>query len=98
MESQITLRHDAPAAMNFVNLGMVAGYHSDSGPDCGTIAEGPNQLEFDPIVLIPAVIAQERRWIIHIQNQDIDVSIVVKIPVGTAAAGEPFADTRPHLS
>jgi hypothetical protein len=45
--------------MDLVHLNMMAGYNAHARTDCGAIALGPVELNFDPILLVAAVVAQE---------------------------------------
>ena len=83
--------------MNFIHLGMVAGDHAHPGADSGAIALGADQLDLDPVLPVAAVVAQQRRQVVHIQNQHVDVAIVVVVAEGRAAAGEALADAGPRL-
>ena len=82
--------------MHFIHLGMVASYDANAGADRGAIALGADQLDLDPVLLVAAVVAQQRRHIVHVQNERVDVAIVVVVAESGAAAGEAFADARSH--
>src|SRR5205807_8869325 len=66
------------------------------GADRGAVALSPNQLDLDPVVLVAAVVAQERGRIVHVQNQDVDVAVIVIVAEGGAPAGEALADPRTY--
>jgi len=83
--------------VDFVDLGMLASDNADASSNGGAIALCADQLDLDPILLVAAVIAKERRWVVHIQDQSVDVAIVVIVAEGCAAAGEALADPGPHF-
>ena len=83
--------------MDFIHLGMFAGDHAHAGADRGAIALGADQFDLDPVLLVAAVVAQQGRQVVHVQNQRVDVAIVVVVAEGGAAAGELFADAGSHL-
>ena len=82
--------------MDFIHLGMVAGNHAHARADGGAIALRSDQLDLDPVLLVAAIVAQQRRQIVHVQDQDVDVAIVVVVAESRAAAGETFGDARAH--
>src|SRR6516164_804543 len=86
VQPQVGLRHDAPAAMHFVDLRMGAGEDAHTRADRGAVRLRPDELDLDPVLGVAAVIAQKRRQIIHIQNQGIHVAIVVVVAKSGAAA------------
>jgi hypothetical protein len=45
--------------MDLVHLNMIAGYHAHARTYSGAIAFGPNELDFDPILLIAAIVASK---------------------------------------
>ena len=83
--------------MDFVHLGMLAGDNADAGADGRAIALCADELDLDPILLVAAVVAKQRRRVVHVQNQCVDVAIVVVIAEGRSAAGEALADPGAHF-
>src|ERR1035437_4352869 len=66
---------------------MLAGHYLDARADGRAVAMGAEQFDVDPIVFVAAVISQQRRVIVHVQDQYVHVTIVVKVAKGAAAAG-----------
>src|SRR5882757_6158317 len=76
---------------------MLPRHHPHARANRSAIALGAHQLDLDPILFVATLITKQRRQIVHIQNQHIHVTVVVVIAKSSAAAGELFADARPHL-
>ena len=68
MQAKITLRHEATSAMNLVDLGMLSGYHPDASANGRAVTSRAHQLDLDPVTLIAAIIAEERRDVVHVQH------------------------------
>src|SRR6516225_1056107 len=79
VQPQVGLRHDAPAAMHFVDLRVSAGEDAHTRADRRAVALRSDELDLDPVLSVAAVVAQKRRQIIHIQNQGVHVAIVVVV-------------------
>ena len=79
VEAQIALRHHAGAAVHLVHLRMLAGRYAHPRSNRSTIALRPHQLQLDPVLFIAAVVAKQRRRIVHVQNQNIDIAVVVVV-------------------
>ena len=97
VQTQIALRHHAGSAMHLVHLRMCARYHAHASPNRGAIAFRSNQLDLDPILLVAAIVAKQRRQIVHVQNQSINIAVVVIVPERGPATGKMLADARTHL-
>src|SRR5580704_19789407 len=76
---------------------MRAGHDANARADRGAIARCADELDLDPILLVAAVIAQQRRRIIHIQNQHVDVAVVVVIAERGTATRKLLRNSRTHL-
>src|SRR5437016_3025464 len=68
VQTQVALRHNAGAAVDFICLCMLAGHDADASADGGAIALCADQLDLDPTLLVATVVAKERRRVVHIQN------------------------------
>src|ERR1017187_2790978 len=75
---------------------MIAHNRAHTGANCGAIAFGSDQFEFDPVLLVTAIVTQERRQIVHIQDQSIDIAIVIVVAKGSATARKMLVDARAH--
>src|SRR6516225_60216 len=94
MKPQVGLRHDAAAAVYFVDLRVAARHHAYAGSDRRAVALGADQFNLDPVLRIAAVVAKKRGEVIHIQNQGVNVAIVIVIAKCSAAAREALADAQ----
>ena len=94
VKAQVALRHDAGARVDLVDLRVFSDRHASARANRAAITLRANQFEFDPIVLISPVISQERRSVIHVEDHDVDVSIVVVISKSAAAAGKALIHSR----
>lgn len=57
METQIALRHNAGAAVDFVHLDVLAGEDTNASADGRAIAFRAKQFNFDPVLLIATIVA-----------------------------------------
>src|SRR5262252_4100140 len=69
---------------------MAACPQTNAGSDCRAVRLRTHELNLEPIIpaaLPPAVvlIAQQQRSFVHIHNQDVDVSVVIKVSKGASA-------------
>ena len=86
MQAEVILGHEAGAAHYFVYLRMFAGDYADARADGAAIGFCAYTLDFEPVIFGAAIVAQERRRLVHVDNGDVDVSIVVEIAEGGASA------------
>ena len=61
--------------MNLIHLGVLPGGDVDARPDRGPVALCPRQFDFDPVVLVPSIVAQQGRRVVHVEHRDIDVAV-----------------------
>ena len=59
VETQVALRHDAGAAVDFIHLSMLARDHPHTRSNGGAIALRSHQLDLDPVLFVASVIAKE---------------------------------------
>ena len=59
VQPQVTLRHHARPAVDLIHLPVLASGHISPCTNGRAVARGSNQFEFNPIVLVPAVIAEQ---------------------------------------
>src|ERR1035438_1412661 len=83
--------------MNLIHLRMIAGYYAYARTNPGPVTSGSNQLHLDPVVLISAVVAQQRWDLIHIVHNDIYIAVIVVISEGATAARVERRDSRSQL-
>ncbi len=84
-------------AQHFLRLHRIAVAHRDPRADGAAVGFDARQLDLEPVVAAGHVVAQERRRLILIDDQDVDVAIVIEIAEGTAAAGVRGFDARVRL-
>ena len=86
VQSQVALRHNAAAAVNFVHLGMLSSYHAHPRPNSSTVALCSDQFDLDPVLLVTPYIVEQRRKIVHVVHKDIDATVIVVVAKRRAAA------------
>jgi hypothetical protein len=79
--------------MHLIHLDMLAGGHAHPRSNGGAIALGSHQLDLDPVLLVAPDIAEQRRQIVHIQDQHIHAAVVVIVSKSRAPAGKALTDT-----
>src|ERR1019366_631227 len=57
-----------------------------AGADGAAVGFGGVQLELEPAVVPFDVIAEQRRWFVEVDDQNIEIAIVVEVTEGAAAA------------
>src|SRR5712675_2737222 len=95
MQAEVILGHEARAAHYFVYLRMFGGDYADARADGAAVGFCAYALDFEPVVFGAGIIAQERRRLVHVDNGDVDVSVVVKIAEGGASAAVGLSDGGP---
>ena len=68
VQAKIALRHNAGSAADFVHLHMLPGDDTHASADCRAVASGSEEFEFDPVLLVATVVAQQRRHVIHVKD------------------------------
>src|SRR5216117_1792493 len=74
---------------------MPSGYHAHARADGAAIRFRADALDLQPVVSRTRIIAEERGRLVHVDYGDINVSIVVEVAEGRAAAGARFLHRRP---
>src|SRR5262245_1976539 len=72
--------------MDFVHLGMTTHYHTYSSAYRRAIAFRAEQLDGNPVVLVAAVVSKERWLVVHVEDKDVHVAVVVEVAISRAAA------------
>ena len=80
--------------MDLIHLRVIASDDAHPRADGGAIALRSNQFDLDPVLLVAAIVAQQGRDVIHVQDQCVDVAIVVEVAESGAAAGKALVDAR----
>src|ERR1700704_817917 len=86
MQAEVILGHEAGAAHYFVYLRMFGGDYTDARADGAAIGFCAYALDFEPVVFGGGIIAEERGRFVHVDDGDVDVSVVVEISEGGASA------------
>ena len=60
VEAEVGLGHDAGAGVDFVDLGVSAGDDADACADGGSVTRSTKEFEFDPVLRVAAIVAEER--------------------------------------
>src|SRR5581483_3175424 len=66
---------------------MLSRHHAHAGADGAPVRLGSHTLHLQPAILRWGVVAQERRRLIHVDDDHIDVAIVIEVPECRSAAG-----------
>ena len=86
VDSEVVLRQVTSTAADFIHLDQISGNGFDAGIQGQTIALRSGKLESDPVVLVPALTAQDHRLAIQILDDNVDMAVVEKIAEGRATA------------
>src|SRR5882762_4227500 len=95
VQAEVILGHEAGAAHYFVYLGVFGGDYTDARADGAAVGFCTYALDFEPAVFGARIIAQERGRLVHVDNGDVDVSVVVEIAEGGASAAVGLSDGGP---
>src|SRR6266850_1884537 len=95
MQAEVILGHEAGAAHHFVYLGVFGRDYTDARADGAAVGFCAYALDFEPVVFGAGIIAQERRRLVHVDDGDVDVSVVVEIAEGGASAAVRLSDGGP---
>src|SRR5690349_3998962 len=96
MEPKIVLRIVPRPAHDLVDLAPARGRHLHARPDRRSVRAGPRALDRDPVVAVPAVVAQQGRRAVEIVDEDVDVAVVVHVAERAATGDALGGDCRPR--
>lgn len=86
MKSRAEVTLVAPATVDFVDLGSIAGNDLDSRADAVTVGSGSLQTNLNPVVVVVRYIADDCGMIIRVEHDDVNSAIVIQIvKCGTSA-------------
>ena len=88
VNSRIAGRHVAHAAFGLLDVHEAFGSQLQRSADAVAIRFGADQQNFQPVIRVAAVVAQEFRIIAAIVDDDVDVAVVVEISGSKAAAND----------
>src|SRR5258706_16294190 len=86
MKTKVALRIVARSAHYFVDLAVFTAGDPYPSPDGRAVRTNADALDHDPVILVPAIVTQQRRRPVQIVYDHIDVAVVVEISEGAAAA------------
>src|SRR6266568_32436 len=97
VEPEVVNREVRRLAQDFLRLYLVAVPNRDPATDGAAVRLDARQLYFDPVVVAREVVAQQRRWLVVIHDQDVDVAVVVKVSECATAARVQGLHARPGI-
>ena len=86
VQAPVIHRQEAGLSDNLLDLLAAAITDQRTGADSASVGFGGIQLHLEPAVIPFDVIAQERRWLVEVDDQNIEIAIVVEVTEGAAAA------------
>src|SRR6059036_1882163 len=95
MQAQVILGVKAGLAEDLLGLPTPSGGRGYAGPDGAAIGPQTNQLDLQPSILIPAIIAKQRRGLVHVHDEHIDIAIIVEVAERASAARMARRDAWP---
>src|SRR5260370_17423010 len=100
MQSQVVLRIKTRLAQNFLYLPPAARCDGDARAECRAIRPGANQLQLQPMIAILDVVPQQRRRLVHVPDDHVDIAIVVEIsePPATPRMTRPDPSAPPYTT
>ena len=97
VEAEIILRIIARPAHHFVDLAVLPAGHFYASPDGRAVRACAYALDHDPVVLVSAIVAQQRGRPVQVIDDHIHVAVIVEIPEGTAASDVLSPNGRPSF-
>ena len=94
MQPEIIAGKKARLALNLLGLGCISCLDDDPSADGTAIGVRTNEFHLQPAVPGQNVIPKQGRWLIQIDNQDVEIAIVVEITEGAASADVRLRDGR----
>jgi hypothetical protein len=79
---------------NTLSLDFSAIMHENAGPDRAAVGLYALELHLNPIWFSLNVIAQQRRWFVQVDDENVDVAIVIEIAKGTSPAAVGCGNAR----
>src|SRR5579862_3144793 len=59
----------------------------DARADRAAVGLDANQLHLQPVIAAGKIVAQQGRRLVHVHDQDVDISVIIEIAKGAATAG-----------
>src|SRR5579863_2804463 len=86
MKPHVICRIKARLACDRLGLHFSTIVHYDPRPYCAAIGHCTNEPYFQPVTVPADVVPQQGRGLIHVHNQDVDITIIIKVPESAAPA------------
>ena len=83
--------------MYLIHLCVIPGDHANPCADRRAIAFRSDQFDLDPVLLVAAVVPEERRNVTHVEDDHVDVAVVVIVAERGTATGIVLGNPRPHF-
>ena len=97
VQPQVVHGIEAGLAQHFLSLPLVAVIRRDPRADRAAIGFHADQFHFQPVMIAAHIVAQQRRRLVEIDDQDVDVAVIIEIAKRAAAAGMDGGYARPRL-
>src|SRR5215813_9839191 len=86
VEAKIILRVVTRSAHDFIDLAVVAARYFHASANGGPIRARAHAPDHDPVVLVPAIVSQQRWRTVQIVDNDIHIAVVVEVAEGATTA------------
>src|SRR5213594_628485 len=86
MRPRVTGRVDAHRSLDLPDLFQLSCDHRDASADAVAIARSSRHLENDPMIRLLLIVAHKLRGAIHVGDNKIHVSVIIKIRKGHSPA------------
>src|SRR3981081_2811218 len=97
MQSAVVHRQVRRLAQHFLSLHLAPIMRRNSRADRAAIRLDASELDLDPVMATGYVIAQQRRRLILIDDEHVQIPVVIEIAESAAAAGMSRRDARSHF-
>jgi hypothetical protein len=94
VQTKVILGDVAGSAHDFVDLRVPAGNYTHARANGASVRLSPNTFHLQPIVLGGAVISQKRGRLVHVDDHDVNVPIIIEVPERRSAAGTRLTQRR----
>ena len=91
-QTRIVLRQVASGAPGFIDLDQIASLYQDPSTETVAVAAPSPQAHGKPVVVRGAVIAQQQRLLIGVDDENVQIAVVIVIASGGTAANEPVLE------
>ena len=85
MEAPIVASEVAPAGLERSVLAFFSSFELDTDADAFPVRPYPDELKLHPVPSVASVVSEERGLRVQIRDKDVEVAVIVDVPVGGAA-------------